>query len=842
MHGGNGDDAMSGAEALPFYYDNARNPLKVLANLAAYYAPGNLLGYTDATATFSFFNLSDPFSKIMLRDSHGNVIADFLLNFTSGTIWTPVDDGQDVLFGDGGNDWIVGGTNSDHLYGGDGNDLLQADDNLDSTFVDVPVTYDSLKALVLQYSTSQHDAQKLIDDLSDAQYQELLGRTSNKLHDLDQFSEGVLDNINELFTGDQAAILTRLVQALRGTSPYANNIPDPRSSQPSNADLAFGGPGRDILIANSASDRLFDDPAHDDDLFVMPWTDGTKTVVRGPWDHSDDLQMLAWSDGSDGTPVPFVFTPGPGHHDGFWGWPTDGGPTPPSPALWPWWYGGGSWSSWGQWPGWNGDGHGVWPWAFGPDVELGLFYCGSHGGWDCRGGLHLAHGEIRTGDEADSGSIAFTVVATPSGFDEQLDRLKVDSVQRAILARIMIRGQLTGPEQTNLSPVQQLAYSKLVAAGYISSTSGKVLATDKLWLAIGLADAPIILTTHLADATPTNAVTLSGTGDAGDTITIYDGATAIATTTVRADGTWSVSFVLTAVGFHSLTAKQTVNQVPHQGLTSASSNTVCVDINPDAPVLAASTPAVTTTTAAVTVTGFAAGTFWVQLFDGDGKLGAAFLVTGNWTKIVSLGVGVHSLTAVYTMSTAPSFSSNASAVVVVTVYKPPPAPTVSAPANSTPSVTIGGTGSAGNTITIFDGGVQIGTAVVALDGAWTFTSTLSVGLHSLTATQTDPRTTSVSSSTANVNVIPVPLPPAVTAPATAVHNVAVGVTVTGAAGSVVLLYDGLIVIGTATLGSSGSYTFSVKFGVIGNHTLMATQSPAPGITSAVSTGFVIRIS
>ena len=56
----------------------------------------------------------------------------------------------------------------------------------------------------------------------------------------------------------------------------------------------------------------------------MPWRDHTSTVVRGPWAHDEDLQLLAWADGSDGTPMPFVFTNGPGHHDGWWGWPVDG--------------------------------------------------------------------------------------------------------------------------------------------------------------------------------------------------------------------------------------------------------------------------------------------------------------------------------------------------------------------------------------------------------------------------------------------------------------------------------------------------------------------------------------
>ena len=54
-------------------------------------------------------------------------------------------DGDDLIFGDLGNDWIVGGTGRDHIYGGWGNDLSNADDvlttngNLNDTHRHAPV-------------------------------------------------------------------------------------------------------------------------------------------------------------------------------------------------------------------------------------------------------------------------------------------------------------------------------------------------------------------------------------------------------------------------------------------------------------------------------------------------------------------------------------------------------------------------------------------------------------------------------------------------------------------------------------------------------------------------------
>ena len=60
----------------------------------------------------------------------------------------------------------------------------------------------------------------------------------------------------------------------------------------------------------------------------------------------------------------------------------------------------------------------------------------------------------------------------------------------------------------------------------------------------------------------TSPVIVSGTGVAGDTITIYDGATAIATVVVGAGGTWSKTVSL-GVGTHTLTATQyVVSAVP----------------------------------------------------------------------------------------------------------------------------------------------------------------------------------------------------------------------------------------------------------------------------------------
>jgi subtilisin-like proprotein convertase family protein len=130
IHAGEGDDAVSGAEAVNLFYNE--NPQ--LPNLNA-----NPLGYhlevTDPRdpewRTFAAYDPENPRLKI----------ENFLLNFDAFWVdeldnrieingeWVKSDDGKDRLFGDNGNDWIVGGTNFDRIFGGYGDDLMNADDN-----------------------------------------------------------------------------------------------------------------------------------------------------------------------------------------------------------------------------------------------------------------------------------------------------------------------------------------------------------------------------------------------------------------------------------------------------------------------------------------------------------------------------------------------------------------------------------------------------------------------------------------------------------------------------------------------------------------------------------------
>jgi hypothetical protein len=751
---------------------------------------------------FKYYNPLDPMRKIMLAPG-----VDFLLNFVSQTNFDAglpivVDDGKDALFGDLGNDWLVGGTNEDHLYGGYGNDLLNADDNLDSTRVDVTVTFASLKALTLQWASNPGAALELTEELDDAQWYQSRGWTSSMLRELQDYANQVRESVACLFTADQAATLTRLVAQLMGIDNLANNIPDPRGSAPSYADIAVGGAGRDILIGNTSSDRLYDWYG-DVNTFVVPfewhegeghdgWHDGWHGDWHDGWHGDGDggrhgeliqyLTDLAISDGADTTRGGDVLR--------------------------------------------NGEPYG----------ELGLVLCGDRD-FAAQIGREREH-EHYSENNADQGSLGFTVLHTPSAdlerieeryhhdLDEELRRHDMDE---ALLHRIVVLGQLTPADQALLSVWSTYDLNWLLGVGYLSKSpqTGVVAATDKLWYALGLADAPSIDELHDGvSGARTTGVTLSGHGDVSDLIRIYNGSTVVASGFVAADGTWSITFNTLAVGIWSLRATQTVQTNPHFGLESALSDDVRATIRPDAPsVLSVSHPPVTRTTAPVTLTGRGDANDTITLYDGYRAIAATFVAAdGSWSITVSLAVGAHALSATQTSPAPLRLTSDASNPTIVQVYAPPAAPTISVAARATSQLTVGGTGVAGATVTLTEGAASW-TTTVGANGSWSRGLTLAIGPHTLTATQTvqyDPFTVATSG-TSTVALTVYPDAPTLTAPAVATTTAAVTLGGTGVAGMTITLWDGATRLGAVTVLGDGSWSFLWTFAA-GSHSLTATQT------------------
>ncbi len=265
LHGGSGDDAISGAEALASayvpVYNNEDDPTGIIdlgydqAGLPANLNdmnPGDVLAFNPIdedgrhlnnrfrAGEFALYDEYDPRLKILL-DADGTLNKDgtgfeFLLNFdeTEGVVrpegevpkatgqQTPTypqvnDDGKDSIFGDLGNDWLVGGTGRDNIYGGWGNDLLNADDD--------------------------HDGH---DDL--------------------------------------------------------NNLNDEPDTHPYYEDRAYGGAGRDVLIANTGGDRLIDWVGEYNSYLVPYAPFGQASVSRTLQPFLPDfLYALSAGDGADPT-------------------------------------------------------------------------------------------------------------------------------------------------------------------------------------------------------------------------------------------------------------------------------------------------------------------------------------------------------------------------------------------------------------------------------------------------------------------------------------------------------------------------------------------------------------
>ena len=194
MHGGAGDDQMSGAEALPDLYQDPASTRPLL------FDPNKNEG------EFADYDESAPLKSV---DGHA-------LNFDATE--NGGHDGDDALFGDDGNDWIVGGTDRDHLWGGKGSDLLDADD--------------------------------------------------------DKSTNG-------------------------GLNDQPDNDPDDF-----NADLTYGGGGKDIHLGNTGADRLIDWTG-EFNSYVVPFAPfGEATVVRKLQPQLPNfLYALAKSDGADQTRV-----------------------------------------------------------------------------------------------------------------------------------------------------------------------------------------------------------------------------------------------------------------------------------------------------------------------------------------------------------------------------------------------------------------------------------------------------------------------------------------------------------------------------------------------------------
>ncbi|WP_236237748.1 BapA/Bap/LapF family large adhesin [Pseudomonas faucium] len=300
-------------------------------------------------------------------------------------------------------------------------------------------------------------------------------------------------------------------------------------------------------------------------------------------------------------------------------------------------------------------------------------------------------------------------------------------------------------------------------------------------------------------AVAANGTTLTGTGEAGATVTVRapDGSS-LGTATVGSDGRFSVNLSPAASAGENLSVTQTdaaQNMSPPQSVTAPG------NLAPDAPdnlVLSAN---------GLVVTGSAAPGSTVSVYGPGGVLLGTAPVGNDGTFSVTLGSAQANGEVLSVSATGP----DGSASLPATLQAPditPPQPLTNLVLGSD-GLTLSGRGEAGATVTVIgEGGADLGTAVVDANGNFSITlSTPQINGERLSASQTD----AAGNESNSISLIaPDHVPPA---PAANLAFSAGGSLLngTGEAGSTVkvLAADGSV-LGTAVVRGDG--TFQVSLG------------------------------
>lgn len=380
---------------------------------------------------------------------------------------------------------------------------------------------------------------------------------------------------------------------------------------------------------------------------------------------------------------------------------------------------------------------------------------------------------------------------------------------------------------------------------------------------------------------------LTGTSPAGSTVQVFEGATLLGNATVTAEGNWTFTPATPlGEGSHTLTAVAT--NAAGLPSTPSAGYTVSVDtMAPAIPVVTAFTDDVGATQGAIgagaliddarpTLTGTAEPNVTISVFDGTTLIGTTTASpSGAWsfTPTTAMTDGAHALTV--TATDALGNQSAPTAVRSFTVDATPPAPpAITGAADAVGTIRgnvanggltddaaplLSGTAVANATVSIFNNGTLIGTAVASSTGAWSFAlpSSLANGTNTFTATQTDAAGNVSTASPAYVVVVDTAAPaaPAIVtvtddaAPLTG--TLASGAatndttpTLAGAAeaNASIALFDNATQIGTAVANDAGAWTFTPTTPLAdGNHILTARATDAAGNLGPASSGFAVRV-
>ncbi|HII4351239.1 TPA: BapA/Bap/LapF family large adhesin [Enterobacter cloacae] len=538
----------------------------------------------------------------------------------------------------------------------------------------------------------------------------------------------------------------------------------------------------------------------------------------------------------------------------------------------------------------------IWPWALGGIVAAGGIAAAASGGGGGGGGGDGDNGGNNNGSNpsnpskptvpADPGDPDTTPPNAPSGLKFSPDGKTVTGTAEpgSTITLKDANGNVIGTGKTGsdgnftvslgtpLTNGEQVTATATDAAG--NTSPGTTLnAPDTT-----APDAPAITSVTDDIAPQTGAVSnggstndqrpqITGTGEAGSTVTIYDGGVAIGTAVVASNGTWTFT---PSAALSESTHQITVRATDAAGNTGPASPvfTLTVDLTPpDAPtaiVLTDDTGLIRgTITSGVPTdaskpilagTGEPGGT--ITIYDNGVAIGTTTVrPNGTWsvTPDRPLQDGAHSITV--TETDAAGNKSAASEPVSFTVDTTPP----SAPGNlvvSNDGTSISGIAEAGSTVTIREGNVTLGTAVADSQGNFSLTLTpAKLNGEILTADATDAAgNTGPATSAAAPDITPPQTPIIVSViddvqattgpvgPNGLTNDRAPTVNGTGEAGSTITIYNGSDVLGTVVVPSSGLWSFTPPTPLIdGTYVLTATATDPAGNPSGISTAWTINV-
>jgi hypothetical protein len=338
----------------------------------------------------------------------------------------------------------------------------------------------------------------------------------------------------------------------------------------------------------------------------------------------------------------------------------------------------------------------------------------------------------------------------------------------------------------------------------------------------------------------TTTVTLTGTAEAGATVTVLEGAAARGTTTAP-NGAWTVTINNVIEGGHNYvaTAKDAA------GNTSGNSNTrtITVDLTaPNPPVISGANGSQNTRT--VTLSGTAEANATVEVFDGAASKGTTTATGGNWTfTINNVPDGAHPYVAT-AKDAAGNTSGNSNTRTITVDLTAPPAPVIggSNALQKTSTVTLTGTAEAGATVEVFDGAASKGTTT-ATGGTWTLTiNNVGDGTHNYVATARDAAgNTSGSSNTRTINIdTTAPNPPVIGGSNATQGSPTLNLAGTAEANATVEVFEGAASKGTTTA-TGGNWTLTISNVNDGAHAYTAKATDAAGNTSGNSNTRTITV-